>query len=154
MTKHARKSPRLQPVERPPAATVQIPLPVLGAFAGIERSYFELCIRAGQQVLDAMMEQDRTELCGPRWKRDPERRAGRAGTTSSEVTLGGRRIRMTRPRVRSQTGEEVVAQLRVRLTRDPLDADRDRCVDPSRGLFQQPARGKSPAVDVGCPRCP
>ena len=50
MTKHARKSPRLQPVERPPAATVQIPLPVLGAFAGIERSYFELCIRAGQQV--------------------------------------------------------------------------------------------------------
>ena len=107
MTKHARKSPRLQPVERPPAATVQIPLPVLGAFAGIERSYFELCIRAGQHVLDAMMEQDRTELCGPRWKRDPERRAGRAGTTSSEVTLGGRRIRMTRPRVRSQTGEEV-----------------------------------------------
>ena len=47
MTKHARKSRRFQPVERPPAATVQIPLPVLGAFAGIERSYFELCIRAG-----------------------------------------------------------------------------------------------------------
>ena len=35
MTKHARKSPRLQPVERPPAVTVQIPLPVLGAFAGM-----------------------------------------------------------------------------------------------------------------------
>ena len=31
MTKHARKSRRFQPVERPPAATVQIPLPVLGA---------------------------------------------------------------------------------------------------------------------------
>ena len=44
------------------AATVQIPLPVLGAFASIERSYFDLCIRAGQQVLDAMMEQDRPEL--------------------------------------------------------------------------------------------
>ena len=123
MTKHARKSPRLQPVERPPAATVQIPLPVLGAFAGIERSYFELCIRAGQQVLDAMMEQDRTELCGPRWKRDPERRAGRAGTTSSEVTLGGRRIRMTRPRVRSQTGEEVeLPSFAFASQRDPLDA--------------------------------
>ena len=37
MTKHARKSRRLQAVERPPAATVQIPLPVLGAFASIER---------------------------------------------------------------------------------------------------------------------
>ena len=33
MTKHAKKSPRLQAVERPTAATVQIPLPVLGAFA-------------------------------------------------------------------------------------------------------------------------
>ena len=68
---------------------MQIPLPVLGAFAGIARSYVELCIRAGQQVLDTMMEQDRTELCGPRWKRDPERRAGRAGTTSSAVMVGG-----------------------------------------------------------------
>ncbi len=96
MTKHARKSPRLQPAERPPAATVQIPLPVLGAFASIERSYFALCIRAGQHVLDAMMEQDRTELCGPRWKRDPDRQAGRAGTTPSEVTLRGRRIQLTR----------------------------------------------------------
>ena len=33
MTKHAKKSPRLQAVERPTAATVQIPLPVLGARA-------------------------------------------------------------------------------------------------------------------------
>ena len=86
MTKHARKSPRLQPVEPPPAATVQIPLPVLGAFASIERSYFDLCIRAGQQVLDAMMEQDRTALCGPRWKRDPERRAG--GSRGHDVERG------------------------------------------------------------------
>ena len=66
LTKHARKSPRPQAVERPQSATIEVPLPVLGAFASIECSYFELCIRAGQQVLDAMMEQDRTELCGPR----------------------------------------------------------------------------------------
>ncbi len=47
MTKHVRKSRRRQAVERPPAATVRIPLPVLGAFARIERSYFELCTRTG-----------------------------------------------------------------------------------------------------------
>ena len=123
MTKHARKSPRLQAVERPTAATVQIPLPVLGAFASIERSYFDLCIRAGQQVLDAMMEQDRPELCGPRWKRDPNRRAGRAGPAPSEVTLGGRRIQMTRPRVRSQAGQEVeLPSFAFAAPRDPLDA--------------------------------
>ena len=123
MTKHAKKSPRLQAVERLTAATVQIPLPVLGAFASIERSYFDLCIRAGQQVLAAMMEQDRTELCGPRWKRDPDRRAGRAGTAPSEVTLGGRRIQMTRPRVRSQAGQEVeLPSFAFAAHRDPLDA--------------------------------
>ena len=45
----------------------------------IEDSFFDLCIDAGQQVLAAMMGQDRDDLCGPCWQRDPERRAGRAG---------------------------------------------------------------------------
>ncbi len=58
------------------------------------------------------MEQDREDLCGPRWKRDPDRSAGRGGTTQSEVTFGGRRIVIKRPRVRSKEGEEV--ELRVR----------------------------------------
>ena len=123
MTKHAKKSSHLQAVDRTKTATVEIPLPLLGAFAGIERSYFDLCIRAGQQVLDALMEQDREELCGPRWKRDPARQAGRAGTTPSEVTLGGRRVRMTRPRVRSQAGQELELPSFIFATnRDPLDA--------------------------------
>ena len=123
MTKHAKKSSHLQAVDRTKTATVEIPLPLLGAFAGIERSYFDLCIRAGQQVLDALMEQDREELCGPRWKRDPARQAGRAGTTPSEVTLGGRRVRMTRPRVRSQAGQELeLPSFIFAANRDPLDA--------------------------------
>ena len=110
-------------MERPQSATIEVPLPVLGAFASIECSYFELCIRAGQQVLDAMMEQDRTELCGPRGKHDPERRAGRAGTPASEVTLGGRRVRLTRPRVRSQAGHELeLPSFAFAAHRDPLDA--------------------------------
>jgi len=50
---------------------VEIPLPLLGAFANIESSFFELCIDSGQQVLQVMMEQDREDLCGPRRKRDP-----------------------------------------------------------------------------------
>ena len=79
MTKHAKKSAQLQLVELPKTTSVEIPLPLLGAFANIERSFFDLCIDAGQQVLFAMMEQDREELCGPRWKRDPDRSAGRAG---------------------------------------------------------------------------
>ncbi len=122
MTKHAKKSDHLQLVDAPMMATVEIPLPLLGAFANIERSFFDLCIDAGQQVLASMMEQDREDLCGPRWKRNADRKAGRAGTTQSEVTLGGRRIGMKRPRVRSQQGEEVrLPSFAFAARRDPLD---------------------------------
>jgi len=122
MTKHARNSKHLQAVDLPKTMAVEIPLPLLGAFANIEKSFFELCIDSGQQVLQAMMEQDREDLCGPRWKRNPDRSAGRGGTTQSEVTLGGRRIAIKRPRVRSKEGEEVeLPSFAFAADRDPLD---------------------------------
>jgi transposase-like protein len=102
--------------------SVEIPLPLLEVFTSIEKSFFEFCVDTGQQVLQAMMEEDRDDLCGPRWKRDPDRRAGRAGTTKSEVTLGGRRIPIKRPRVRSNEGEEVeLPSFAFAADRDPLD---------------------------------
>ncbi len=122
MTKHAKKSDHLQLVDVSQTTIVEIPLPLLGAIGNIERSFFELCIDAGQQVLASMMEQDREDLCGPRWKRDPDREAGRAGTTRSEVTLGGRRIAIPRPRVRSQAGREMeLPSFAFAANRDPLD---------------------------------
>jgi transposase-like protein len=122
MTKHAKKSAQLQLVDLPRTTSVEIPIPLLNVFANIESSFFEFCIETGQQVLFAMMEQDREELCGPRWKRDPERSAGRAGTTRSEVTLGGRRIPIPRPRVRSTEGEEIeLPSFAFAASRDPID---------------------------------
>jgi putative transposase len=122
MTKHAKKSDHLQLVDQPTTATVEIPLPILAAYAGIERSFFELCVDAGQQVLSAMMEQDREDLCGPRWQRDPNRKAGRGGTTRSEITLGGRRIAITRPRARSSEGSELeLPSFAFATSRDALD---------------------------------
>lgn len=64
MTKHAKKSAHLQAIDQPKTMAVEIPLPFLGAFANIENSFFDLCIDAGQQVLAAMMEQDREDLFG------------------------------------------------------------------------------------------
>ncbi len=122
MTKHAKKSDHLQLVDGAQTTIVEIPLPLLGVLGNLERSFFELCIEAGQQVLASMMEQDREQLCGPCWNRDPDRKAGRAGTTKSEVTLGGRRIAIPRPRVRSQAGGEMELPSFVFATdRDPLD---------------------------------
>ena len=78
MSKHAKKSDHLQLVDES-TTFVEVPLPLLGAFASIEDAFFDLCVHSGRQVLDAMMEQDREELCGPLWKRDADRSAGRAG---------------------------------------------------------------------------
>jgi hypothetical protein len=122
MTKHAKNSNHLQAVDLRKTTTVEIPISLLAAFGNIENSFFELCFDAGSQVLTAMMERDREDLCGPRWKRDPDRSAGRAGTTRSEVTLGGRRVPVRRPRVRTQDGQEMeLPSFAFAAKRDPLD---------------------------------
>jgi len=157
MTKHAKNPNHLQAVDLSKTMAVEIPLPLLEAFGNIETSFFELCIDSGQQVLSAMMEQDREDLCGPRWKRDPDRSAGRAGTTKSEVTLGGRRIAVTRPRVRSKEGEEMVLpSFAFAASRDPLDRHtlnavacgissrkNARSLDPLPGGMQERSTSKS-----------
>ena len=73
MTKHAKNLNHLQAIGLPRTMAVEIPLPLLEAFGSIESSFFELCIDSGQQVLQAMMEQDREDLCvivEERWNRN------------------------------------------------------------------------------------
>jgi putative transposase len=64
----------------------------------------ELAIASGLTVLQTMLEDDRTTICGQRHQ--VERQASRAGTVPSEVVLGGRKVALRRPRVRAN-GEEV-----------------------------------------------
>ena len=122
MAKHASKSSHLQLVDSPKSVSVQVPLPVLGALASAENAFFELCIDVGQQVFSVLMEQDREALCGPKGKHDADRSATRAGSTSGDITLGGRRIPVRRLRARSVEGEELTLPSFVFATdRDPLD---------------------------------
>ena len=83
----------------------------------------------GEQALDALMEQDRTELCGPKWARQPSRQAGRGGSTASEITLGGRRIRVRRLRAAAVDGRELaLPSVLWAAERDPLDAQTWRAI--------------------------
>jgi putative transposase len=101
---------------------VQLSLPLVDALTGLEEDFFALCVRSGQAVLSAMLEEDRTALCGPKWTRSAKGAAQRAGTTHSAVTLGGRRIPITRPRARRRGGEEIDLPTFVwARRRDPLD---------------------------------
>jgi hypothetical protein len=125
MAKHPTKSKNRQglTVVSPSTATVQVPLPMLAALEDVEHALIGVCIDAGEAVLRAMMEQDRTALCGPAWKPDAERPGRRAGSTESPITLGGRRIVVRRPRVRTARGAELAL---------PRNPEQDRCANPDR----------------------
>jgi len=79
--------------------------------ADMREGLLALAVGAGLQVMAQLMEADVSAVCGPRGKHDPERAATRHGTERGSVTLGGRRVPVTRPRVRAAdgTGEVPVA---------------------------------------------
>lgn len=121
--KKSRTSTHLKEVPEPPLVSVQIPLPMLVGLQLAQQSFLDLCILAGQEVLTRGMEDDRTVLCGEKGQHDDERQATRWGKTSSEVTLGGRRVCIPRPRVRGvQGGEKSLPWFQWAADRDPLDA--------------------------------
>jgi transposase-like protein len=61
-------------------------------------------VGTGLQVMAAIMEEDVTAACGPKGRHDPERTAIRHGHGPGSVTLGGRRVPVTRPRMRASDG--------------------------------------------------
>lgn len=122
MKKHPTEKRIHQGAERAETMTVQLPLPLLSTLAEVEDGLFGLFVETGRQVLEVMMEQDRTALCGPKWVPNPQRETGRAGSTGSEVTLGGRRIKIRRPRARTIEGQELqLPSFVFAADRDPLD---------------------------------
>lgn len=72
--------------------------------ADMREGLLALAVGAGLQVMAQLMEADVTAACGPRGKHDPDRVATRHGTEAGSVTLGGRRVPITRPRARAVDG--------------------------------------------------
>ena len=54
------------------------------------------------------MEEEVDDVVGPKGKHNPDRAAVRHGHEDGEVTLGGRRVEVERPRVRTADGESEV----------------------------------------------
>jgi putative transposase len=67
----------------------------------------EFVIAAGTAALAAMLEDERTQLVGPRYAHLPTRSARRTGSTLGELVMGGRRVQVRRPRARTLDGEEM-----------------------------------------------
>ncbi len=93
----------------------------LGGLVGLAKEgLLALSVGVGLGVLAELMEEEVVEVVGAKGKHDPERSAVRHGHEAGEVTLGGRRLAVERPRARSADGGE-----EVRLATYEYFADRD-----------------------------
>lgn len=80
----------------------------LADIAGVAREgLLAMSVAAGMAVMAAMFEAEVTAATGPKGRHDPRREAVRHGTGKGSVTLGGRRVAVSRPRARTLAGHEV-----------------------------------------------
>lgn len=87
----------------PEAATIALAEIVDSAKEGL----LALAVGAGlqvMQVMQVMMAESVTALCGPTGKHNPDRVGHRHGVEAGSVMLGGRRVPVVRPRVRAADG--------------------------------------------------
>jgi len=110
------------------AAASELPLPAeiqdaLGELVGAAREgLLALSVGLGLTVVHQLMEREVDEVVGPKGKHDPDRTAKRHGHEDGSMTLGGRRVPVRRPRMRTADDEH---ELPVRsyeyfADRDPL----------------------------------
>lgn len=72
-------------------------------------------VAIGLEVMDELIDAEVTDAAGPKGKHDPGRSAYRHGTEAGKVTLGGRRVPVVRPRVRTVADDENGQDHEVRL---------------------------------------
>jgi putative transposase len=96
-----------------PAEELAFNLPPQVTFAlthisgAVKTGLLSLCVGAGLAVVKEIMEAEVTELVGPRGRHDPNRVAYRHGEEDRQLTLGGRRVEIQKPRARTKDQKEV-----------------------------------------------
>jgi transposase-like protein len=93
----------------------------LADIAGVAREgLLALSVATGMSVMQAMFEAEVAAVAGPKGQHDPTRTAVRHGSEKGSVTLGGRRVPVTRPRARTVNGHEVPLQTYAQFAVDDL----------------------------------
>jgi transposase-like protein len=104
----------MKTVTREQVGTTELALPprvqeVLGQLvASAKEGLLALSVGVGLGVLAELLEEEVVDVVGAKGKHNADRVAVRHGHESGEVTLGGRRVSVERPRVRSADGSAEV----------------------------------------------
>ena len=98
---------------------------LVGKLAGAAKEWLlALSVGVGLGVLAELMAEEVDDVVGPKGRHDADRAAVRHGSQAGQVTLGGRRVPVERPRVRAAdgSGEVQMATYAHFADRDPLTA--------------------------------
>src|SRR5438876_9015758 len=110
----------LEAPESPLPAEIQ---EALGELVGAAKEgLLALSVGVGLGVVHELMEREVTEVVGPKSKHNPDRTAKRHGHEDGSMTLGGRRVQVSRPRMRTPDDEHElpVQTYQYFADRDPL----------------------------------
>ena len=116
-----KKQSRTVPRRRQSVSPTPRHLPLVDILIDTQAELQELVVASGLKVLEAMLEEDRAAVCGPRYAHQPARQAYRTGHTPSQVVLGGRKVAIRRPRARRAGAEVPLPTARAFANADPLN---------------------------------
>ena len=116
-----KKQSRRVPHRRQSVSPTPRRLPLVDILIDTQAELQELVVASCLKVLEAMLEDDRVAVCGPRYAHQPERQAYRAGHAPSQVVLGGRKVAIRRPRARRAGTEVPLPTVRAFTDADPLN---------------------------------
>jgi transposase-like protein len=85
----------------------QIQLALADIAGAAREGLMAMSVAAGLAVMAAMFDAEISQVCGPKGRHDTNRAAVRHGAGRGSVTLGGRRVAVSRPRARTVDGQEV-----------------------------------------------
>lgn len=82
--------------------------PVLPLRDFVKVQLFDTVVTLGMEQVYEILEEERTALCGPRYRHEEDREAIRAGHTRGILPMGGRIVTLKRPRVRTANGHREI----------------------------------------------
>ena len=123
MTKRAESTERTQAENGAGRELVHLVEPMLAGMTATRQHLLAWVHAQGLAALDELFREEAVTLAGPKGRHQALRTHHHWGTTATELTFGGRRVQVQRPRVRGTTGgEATLPSVTAFRDRDPLTA--------------------------------
>ena len=87
--------------------TVELPVSMAEVIGGVSAEIERLAGEAGLLIMQSVMNAEVESLAGPKGRHDPDRQITRWRGQQGYVVLDGKKVKITKPRVRSMEGHEV-----------------------------------------------